>query len=154
MGLFQPNKEPQVEEPALITIWHRSYYAVMNWNNTIKQKTRTIQKLRIQQRLNIHTIKVTLFTKNFTTLIDTSFPFNFTLFHFSFLPFGFNHFKFSTTSLHFTSPHFTSLHFTSPHFTSLLYDFRHTSITFTSPRIKHKKYFFPGVLQRDLFLVL
>ena len=41
-----------------------------------------------------------------TTLIDTSFPINFTLFHFTFLPFGFTPFKVSNTSLHFTSLHF------------------------------------------------
>jgi hypothetical protein len=69
-----------------------------------------------------------------TTLNDTSFPINFTLFHFT------SHlvcipFKFSTTSLHFASPHFTSLYFTTLQYTSLLPDFRHTSITFTSPRL-------------------
>jgi hypothetical protein len=74
-----------------------------------------------------------------TTLNDTSFTINFTLFHFTF-HLVFIPFNFSTTSLHFTSPHFTSLHFTSLHFdtlhfTSLLPDFRHTSITFTSPRL-------------------
>ena len=48
---------------------------------------------------------------HFTTLIDTSFPFNFTLFHFTAFPFSFTPFKFSTTSFHITSPHFSSLHF-------------------------------------------
>jgi hypothetical protein len=38
MGLLQPNKEPKVEKSALITIWHRPYYRIMNWNNTIIQK--------------------------------------------------------------------------------------------------------------------
>ena len=44
MGLFQPNKEPKVEESTLIKIWHKPYCRVMNWNNTIIQKTRNIQK--------------------------------------------------------------------------------------------------------------
>jgi hypothetical protein len=35
MGLFQPNKEPKLEESALITIWHRPYCTVMNWYNTV-----------------------------------------------------------------------------------------------------------------------
>ena len=46
MGLFQLNKEPKVEESALITIWHRPYYTVTNWNTTIIQKTRNIQKYK------------------------------------------------------------------------------------------------------------
>jgi hypothetical protein len=44
MGLFQPNKEPEVGESALITIWQKSYYTSMNWNNTIIQKTRNMQE--------------------------------------------------------------------------------------------------------------
>ena len=36
---FQPNKESQVEESSLITIWLRPYYTIMNWNNTVMQKT-------------------------------------------------------------------------------------------------------------------
>ena len=56
--IIQPNKEPKVEESALIKIWHGPYYTIMNWNNTIIQKTRNIQKI-IQQRFNVHTIKVT-----------------------------------------------------------------------------------------------
>ena len=40
MELFQPNKEPKVEESALITIWHRPYYTVMIWINRVIQKTR------------------------------------------------------------------------------------------------------------------
>ena len=59
MRLFQPNKEPKVQESALITIWHRPYSAVMNWDNTIIEKTRNIKKI-IQQRFNIHMIKITL----------------------------------------------------------------------------------------------
>jgi hypothetical protein len=51
----------KVEESALRTIWHRPYYTVINWNNTKIQKTvRKMQKLKIQQRFHIHTIKVTL----------------------------------------------------------------------------------------------
>jgi hypothetical protein len=50
---------------------------------------------------------------SFTTIIDASFPFNFTPFYFTSLPFCFTPFKFSATSLHFTSPQFTSLHFAS-----------------------------------------
>jgi hypothetical protein len=41
MELFQPNKEPKVEESALITIRHRPYYAVINLkkhNNTENTK--------------------------------------------------------------------------------------------------------------------
>jgi hypothetical protein len=41
---FQPNIEPKIEGLALITIWFRPYCTVMNWNNTIIQKTRKATK--------------------------------------------------------------------------------------------------------------
>jgi hypothetical protein len=49
---------------------------------------------------------------HFTTHIDTSFPFNFTLFHFS-------PSRLVLPLLNFLPPHYTSRHHTSLHFTSL-----------------------------------
>jgi hypothetical protein len=37
MGLFQPNKEPKVEESALITNWHRPYY----YSNELEERNNT-----------------------------------------------------------------------------------------------------------------